>query len=168
MLHEEKYQLKAPAVTFSDNLTLYVGEHTVELMHLPGHTDGHIGVYLPQEKVFFAGDNFCNGTQPSLAHSLPLEWVESLKKIEAMEINVVVPGHGETCDLKEVRRFRQFIETCIDMTRKAISEGMRKEEAADSISFEGLYPEDQRASAVHPGSVMQRRNVLRLYEMLSK
>jgi cyclase len=168
MLNEKNYQIKAPTITFSEKLILYVGQHTVELMHLPGHTDGHIGVYLPQEKVFFTGDNFCNGTQPSLAHSLPLDWVNSLKRIEAMDVSVVVPGHGKTCELKEVRQFRKFIETCIDMTRKAISEGMSKEEAADKISFEGLYPADQQALAVHPGSAMQRRNVLHLYDMLSQ
>lgn len=166
LLDEENYQIKAPTITFSEKLTLYVGEHTVELMYLPGHTDGHIGVYLPQEKVLFTGDNFCNGTQPSLAHCLPLEWVESLTRMEAMDVNVVVPGHGRICNLEEVRKFRQFIETCIDMTRKAISEGMSKEEAVEKISFEGLYPGEQQGGAIHPGAAMQRRNVLHLYEML--
>jgi hypothetical protein len=85
-----------------------------------------------------------------------------------MDVGVVVPGHGKTTDLEEVRHFRKFIETCIDMTRKAISKGMSKEEAADKISFEGLYPADQQAAAVHPGSAVQRRNVLHLYDILSQ
>jgi glyoxylase-like metal-dependent hydrolase (beta-lactamase superfamily II) len=140
----------------------------VELIHLPGHTGGHIGVYVTQEKVFFAGDNFCNGTQPSLAHCFPLEWVESLKRVEAMDIDVVVPGHGEISDLGEVHKFRKFIEKCIDMTREAIKQGMSKEEAASRVSFEELYPGERCRPAVHPGSGMQRRNVLRLYEVMSK
>jgi cyclase len=167
LLDEENYQIKVPTITFTQKLTLYLGEKAIELIHLPGHTEGHIGIYVPQERVFFAGDNFCSRTQPSLAHCFPLEWIESLKQVEAMDIAVVVPGHGEMCDRQEVRKFRHFIETCVDMTRKAIRQGMSKEEAVDKISFEALYPGDRCGPAVHPGSAMQRRNVLRLFEMLS-
>ena len=167
LLDEEKYQIKVPTITFTKELTLYLGGKTIRLIHLPGHAEGHVGIYVPEERVFFAGDNFCNGTQPSLAHSFPLEWIESLKRIEAMDIDVAIPGHGEMCGLQEVQKFRHFIETCVGMTRKAIRQGMSKEEAADQISFEALYPGDRCGRAVHPGSAMQRRNVLRLFEMLS-
>ncbi len=129
----ENYQFKAPTITFTESLNLYVGEHTFELIHQPGHTESHIGVYIPQEKVFFAGDNFCGGTQPSLAQSLPLDWVKSLKKIEAMDIDVVVPGHGEIGDRETVREFRLFIQECIDIVKEAIKQGMSKEQAADKI-----------------------------------
>ena len=168
LLDDEKYQIKMPTVTFSERLHLYVGDHRIDLIHLPGHTEGHIGIYIPRERVFFTGDNFCHGTQPSLAHCLPLEWVASLKRIEGMEIDIVVPGHGEMCSLKEVGIFRQFIEACIEMTRSAIREGKNREQTADTVSFEGLYPGDRCRRAVHPGTAMQRRNVLRLYEMLSR
>jgi len=158
----EHYHLRAPTLTFSERLNLYVGEHTFELIHQPGHTPSHIGVFIPQESVFFTGDNFTNGVQPLLSHCLPFEWVESLKRIEAMDIDVVVPGHGEVCGKREVREFRLFIQKCIDIVREAIKQGMSKEEAAENISFEELYP------AIHPGPEQQRFNVLRLYEMLSK
>ena len=167
-LLDEHYQFKSPTITFSERLTLYVGEHTFELIYLPGHTLGHIGVYIPQEKVFFAGDNFTSASQPSMANCLPLEWVESLKKIEAMDIDVVVPGHGEVCDRREVREFRLFIEKCIAIVREAIKQGMSIEEAADKISFEELYPGKNRGVAVHPGPETQRSNVLRLYKRLSR
>ncbi len=167
LMEDFHYQVKAPTITFSEKLNLYIGKHTIELSHLPGHTQTHIGVYIPQEKVFFSGDNFTNGTQPSLAHSYPLEWVESLRKIEDMDVDFVVPGHGEVSDRSQVREFRLFIQECIDMVKEAVKQGMSKEEAADRISFEALYPRKQHGLAVHPGSGMQRRNVLRLYEMLS-
>jgi hypothetical protein len=70
------------------------------------------------------------------------------------------------CSLKEVVIFRQFIEACIEMIRSAIREGKNREQTADTVSFEGLYPADRCRRAVHPGTAMQRRNVLRLYEML--
>ena len=161
------YQLRAPTITFTGRMTLYVGQHTFELFHHPGHTSSHIGVYIPEERVFFAGDNFTNQTQPSLAYCLPHDWVDSLKKIEALAIDVVVPGHGESCDKSEVREFRLFIQQCIDTVQKALNQGMSKEEAVGKISFEKLYPKDQSNLAVHPGAEQQRRNVLQLYDALS-
>ncbi|MBI2934340.1 MAG: MBL fold metallo-hydrolase [Chloroflexi bacterium] len=77
------YEVRFPDITFSTRLTIHLGKHTFELMHLPGHTPNQIGVYVPEERVVFTGDNFAGGSQPSLAHCSPLEWIESLKKIMA-------------------------------------------------------------------------------------
>ncbi|MFC1963771.1 MBL fold metallo-hydrolase [Chloroflexota bacterium] len=165
-LLKKDYQPKPPTVTFSDRLTLYAGSHIFELIYLPGHTQGHIGVYLPQEKVFFSGDNFTNQTQPSMAQSLPLDWVKSLKKIEALQIDIIVPGHGVVGTKDDVRQFRLFLQRCIDIVRDAIKKGMTKEEAAARLSFIDLHP--GRNQPVHPEVEQQHRNVLRLYEMLSK
>lgn len=158
----EHYQLREPAITFSKELNLYLGRQRIELIHQPGHTAGHIGVYAPNEKAFFTGDNFTNHVQPLLSNCLPYEWIKSLKQIEAMDIDYVIPGHGEVCTRREVREFRQFIETCLGIIKDAIQKGISREEAADKISFENLYP------AVHPGPEQQRLNVLWLYDVLSK
>ena len=45
-----------PAITFSHRLSLRVGDHIFELMHLPGHTVSVSGVYLPKERIVFASD----------------------------------------------------------------------------------------------------------------
>lgn len=164
----EDFRLRAPTVTFSDRLCLYAGEHTFELIHQPGHTPSHIGVYIPQERVFFAGDNFTCRTQPSLAYCRPLAWVESLREIELLDIDVMVPGHGEVCDKSEVRRFRRFIQQCIALVQEALAKGWSKEEAVARITFDDLYPGGREALPVHPGAEQQRRNVGQLYDVLAQ
>lgn len=156
------FRIRLPDITFKDWARLYLGKHTFEMMSTPGHTASHIGVYIPQEKAFFAGDNFTNHVQAVFSSSLPFEWLEQLKKIEAMDVDVVVSGHGKVGNKKDVAEFRQFIETCIDMVRDAMRKGLTKEETADAITFETLLP------AVHPGKDQQRLNVMRLYEILSQ
>ncbi len=155
------YQLRPPTITFEERLNLYVGKHTFELMHLPGHTPYHIGIYVPEERVFFAGDNFTGGLQPSMAHSVPLEWIQSLKKIQSLDVDAIVPGHGRIGGKKEVHEFEAFLQHCIDRVKEAIKNGIGREEAAATISFSDLLP------SVHPDPKMQRINVLRLYQMLS-
>jgi cyclase len=156
------FYLKPPDITFSESLTLYVGSHTFVLTHLPGHVANHIGVYVPEEKVFFAGDNFTNKVQPVMSSSLPFEWIASLKKMEAMDAEKFVPGHGKVGNKKDIREFRLFIESCLETVRDAMKKGMSQEEAAGAISFESVYP------AIHPGAEQQGLNVSRLYEVLSE
>ena len=160
----ENYKLNPPVITFSERLSLYVGDHTFELTHLPGHTSNEVGVYIPQERVFFTGDNFVHQYQPAMTQCCPLEWIESLEKIEATDADVFVPGHGEVGDKKAVREFREFIAECVDTVRKAMDQGLSAEEATERISFETeAYP-----PALHPGPEWQRINVRRIYEMLAK
>ena len=158
----ENYQFRPPTITFTEQLNLYLGNHTFELFHLPGHTSSQVGVYIPQERVIFTGDNVVNGWYPVLAECCPIEWVESLERIEAMDVDVIIPGHGEIADKRVVREFRTFIQGCIDKVKEAISQGMSGEEAANRISFE------ERLPALHPGAEWQRQDVMWLYEMLSR
>lgn len=161
----EGFSYRPPTITLSQQLTLYLGNHTFHLINLPGHTPYQVAVYIPEERVVFTGDNFTHGQQPKLTDCCPLEWVESLKRIAAMDVDVIVPGHGEIGDKKAVRDFRTFIEVCIDTVRKAMNQGMSEEEAADKISFESeAYP----PPLLHPGPEQQRDNIARLYKMLKK
>ena len=158
----EHFQHRPLDITFSDRLSVYLGQHRCELISLPGHTPGQTAVYLPGEKVLFLGDNFTNGMQPSLSYCFPKEWVESLKTILSLDAELVVPGHGPVGDKKDVERFGVFLQECIAEVQRAIDRGMTQEEAAQRISFENRLP------AIHPGAEQQRKNVLRLYEMLSQ
>ncbi|MFC1983185.1 MBL fold metallo-hydrolase [Chloroflexota bacterium] len=158
----QSYEPRLPTITFSERLTLYVGDHTFELIHLPGHTPYQALVYIPQERVVFTGDNFSNKVQASLAQCLPLEWIESLGKIEALDVDFFIPGHGPLGNKTDLREFTQFIQGVIDTVRQAINQGLSKEETADKISFE-----DQRP-ARHAGAEQQRMNIMHLYDMLSR
>ena len=156
------YEVIPPQITFSDRLTLHVGDHTFIMRHLPGHTPYQAAVYVPEEKVVFVGDNFSNNQQASLAQCLPLEWLDSLQKLEEMDFDYIVPGHGEVGDKAALRRFVPFIQGAVDTVREAIQQGVSKEEAAAKISFEKYMPPR------HPGAEQQRMNIMRLYDLLSK
>ncbi len=155
------YKPRPPSVTYSDRLTLYLGSHTFEVIHLPGHTAAQSAVYIPEEKVVFTGDNFAHDCQPSLSQSLPLDWVQSLKKIEALDVGVIVPGHGEAGNKQDLREFGAFIQEAIDRVSGLIKAGKSRDEIISQVSFEGKLP------ARHAGPVQQRMNVTRLYEVLA-
>ena len=160
------YQLRPPTITFSKKLTLYLGSHTFELIHLPGHTAAEIGVYIPEERVIFTGDNVFHRVQAFLHESHPVEWLASLERIGELDIVCIVPGHGEVCDKSYLPEMAAFIREWIEVVRKAVEQGMTKQQAMESISFLDRYPMDigleSRAKDV------QRMNVDRLYELIKE
>jgi cyclase len=163
----EGYILKKPSITFATELFLYVGQHTFQLIHLPGHTASEIAVHIPEERVVFTGDNvFCN-VQTYLNRAYPDEWLRSLARIGDLDVDVIVPGHGDICDKRYLAEQASFIREWMAAVGEAIRQGLSKEEAQTRISFCDRYPPGMGKSDAR-GREVQRMNVERLYDLLKK
>ena len=162
----EGYFLKKPSITFSKDLSLYLGNHTFELIHLPGHTAGQTAVYVPEERVVFTGDIVFHKVQTYLHQAYPEEWLQSLKKIEELDVDVIVPGHGEVCDKSYLREQASFIREWMEAVREAIKQGFSREEAKSRISFLDRYPMD--IGLAWKGPQVQEMNVEHLYDVLKE
>ena len=159
------YRIKAPVLAYSGRFSLFSGDHSFELHQMPGHTLGQSVVYIPQEKVLMTGDNLTYKNQIFLHDSEPFLWLESLRRIGEMEIDQIVPGHGEVCDKHSIRELAAFIEEWISAVKEAIRKGMSKEEAMATISFLDRYPMPSVLQSWGPD--LQRWNVGRLYHLLT-
>jgi len=91
------FYYRLPTITLTGDMTVYLGDHTFTIMHLPGHTPYQLAVYVPEEKVIFTADNITYKFPVYLQQSEPFEWIESLKKLAKLDAEVIVPGHGEIC-----------------------------------------------------------------------
>jgi len=133
-------------------------------MHLPGHTAGQTAVYIPRERAVFTGDNIFFKVQTFIHQGFPEQWIDSLKKIDALDVDVIIPGHGDACDKSYIPEQISFIQEWVETVKAAIRKGLTKEEAQAKISFLHRYPMD----AGHPeerGAEVQRMNVGRLYDL---
>jgi cyclase len=83
-----------PQVTFRDELTLWLGQREIRLVHPGrGHTAGDVIVYLPQERIVCSGD-FFNGYIGYMGDAYVDEWADSLARLAALDFETVIPGHG--------------------------------------------------------------------------
>jgi glyoxylase-like metal-dependent hydrolase (beta-lactamase superfamily II) len=84
---------------------------------MPGHSTGHICLYEPDHKFLFSGDHILDDITPNItpwpgiADSLGL-YLQSLDKVEAMDIDTVLPGHRSVMynyrqRIKEIRHHHQ-------------------------------------------------------------
>ncbi len=79
---------------------LVAGPYRFNCISTPGHSPGHMCLYEPQHKYFFSGDHILNKITSNItAWGGELDclglYLESLKKVEAMDIKLVFPGHRE-------------------------------------------------------------------------
>jgi glyoxylase-like metal-dependent hydrolase (beta-lactamase superfamily II) len=89
-----------PTRTFRDHETLKLGSLTANMTTGHWHTpEGDMLVSLPEKKVVIAIDAFSSGASPFMGLDLTMNMHEYLKffdQLEAMDFDVMVPGHHGT------------------------------------------------------------------------
>ncbi|MEE9556244.1 MAG: MBL fold metallo-hydrolase, partial [Candidatus Adiutricales bacterium] len=78
--------------------TLSVGDYSLRAIETPGHSNGHVCLYEPDKKILFAGDHVLGDITPNIQawsdDQDPLDnYIKSLKKVLALEMEVILPGH---------------------------------------------------------------------------
>ena len=162
----EGFTYRPPTITLSERLTLYVGDHTFQLINLPGHTPYQVAVFIPEERVVFTSDNVFGKVQAWLQQAVPYEWLDSLKKLQELEADVLVPGHGSICNRSYIPEMSAVIQAWIDAVTKAIDQGMSVEEAQDKLTDIDRYPVEGGTEAM--AQMLPRINVAHLYQVLKK
>jgi glyoxylase-like metal-dependent hydrolase (beta-lactamase superfamily II) len=97
----KRYAEQTPAEKLRDKDVLYVSGRPLEVIHTPGHTQGHI--CLRYGRHLFSGDHVLPKISPNIGagelrrRGMMQRFVDSLDRIEAYQTEdvVVLPGHGE-------------------------------------------------------------------------
>jgi glyoxylase-like metal-dependent hydrolase (beta-lactamase superfamily II) len=135
----EPRKIVPPSTVFNDQLTYYYGNMPVELMFSgPAHTWGDVMVYLPQQKILFAGDVAFFYVAPFAHNGHVTKWIEEAGKIQRMGVDVIVPGHGPLGGKKELADMGQYLELFKREARKRYDAGLRPGQAAAQITL-GKY-----------------------------
>ena len=76
--------------------TINTGNHTLEVIHTPGHTEGSMSLYERDQKILFSGDcvfdmgigrmDFPTGSTTQMK--------ESLNRLLTLDIDTILAGHG--------------------------------------------------------------------------
>jgi cyclase len=132
-------QERAPTRTFCGHVTLDVGGRAVDLIEVgPAHTAGDVLVHVPQAKTVFTGDIlFIEGT-PIMWAGPVSNWIAACDRITAMDVDVIVPGHGPLTDKAGVREVADYLAYIDREARARFEAGMPAEDAARDIGL-GRY-----------------------------
>lgn len=84
-----------PAAMTGERETIDVGGIEVQVAFLGrAHTGGDLNVYLPKQRLLFMSEVYLNRVFPAMRSAYPSEWVRTIDRALAMDIDRYVPGHG--------------------------------------------------------------------------
>ncbi len=129
-------------IVFTGDLTLRVGDHTFHCLHTPGHTPGQIAVHVPEEGTVFTGDTIFSQCQTWLMTSNVDQWISSLDRIRALDVQHVVPGHGPVTTLAYVNAQRSTLLDWKGAVAAAVAKGWSREETVARVNFADSCPVD--------------------------
>ncbi|HLX56401.1 MAG TPA: MBL fold metallo-hydrolase [Ktedonobacteraceae bacterium] len=129
--------LTPPKQTFEGELTLKVGDKTVHLIEVgPAHTRGDTLVYIPGDRVVFTGDILFIGGHPIMWAGPTGNWLRAIDRILAMDVDIIVPGHGPITDKQGAAQLKGYFEYIYAEARKRYEAGMTALEAARDIPMD--------------------------------
>lgn len=141
---DDKTRLVTPDEWIDGPRELTVGGTTLRILPVgPSHTAEDLVVWLPREKVLFAGDLVFRGRIPFVGQANSRHWIVALDQILALDADVLVPGHGGLT--REARADLQLTRDYLVHLRRVMGEAAKNLEpwedayrAADWSRFEHL------------------------------
>jgi cyclase len=159
---DKDFHYRLPDITFSGEIKLYLGKHTFHLIPVPGHTPSETAVFVPEERVVFTSDNVIMG-MPIMIDAVPEQWLKSLRKLQKLDVDKVIPGHGPVCDKAQLQAMYDNVKYCTDEVNAAITKGWSLQEIQEKVTFTDRFPPVGPGDAMAP---MRHESIAHIYEVL--
>jgi glyoxylase-like metal-dependent hydrolase (beta-lactamase superfamily II) len=125
-----------PDIYYSDRASVTLGGKTVEL-HYTGrnHSDDMTVVMFPEERTIYTVDFLTPNRPPRtyLSGGFLPEWIESLRRVEQLDFDIISPGHELPGTKAQVSEQRQYLEDLVAAVAEGIAEGKTKEELVETV-----------------------------------
>ena len=135
-------EYRYPDETYSASHALDIGGVRFELRHDRGETDDSTWVWIPSRRVLCTGDLFIwaspNCGNPQKVQRYAPDWAAALRKMVALDAEVLLPGHG--LPILGAERVRQalaesaeLLEALVSQTLALMNEGARLEDVVHTV-----------------------------------
>jgi glyoxylase-like metal-dependent hydrolase (beta-lactamase superfamily II) len=154
--------MPVPQETVADKRVLKVGSTELQILFLGrAHTGGDLEVFLPRDGILWMSEVFFNRIYPSVGGNRsgrPIEWLETVKKAQALNARLYVPNHGfidgpEVLN-EEFVNFRRALENLVSEGRRLHDARVALETAYRTINL-GEFQYWYRAANNMPDAVRQ-------------
>lgn len=125
---------KVPDQLFEGNPVLDLDGTEVHLIHLGAvHSSSDTVVWIPSEKVLFAGDLFADCSLPMTLEG-GKRWIQVMDYLlDELQPEVIVPGHGEVYDRARAESQREYFKSLLSQVEEYYTPGMKNEELIAKI-----------------------------------
>jgi cyclase len=130
-------KLTLPAVTFDHAMTIRLGNREVRLAYSgPGQNPGDTFVLFPHARTLFTSGAFARRSMPNMAFTPSVDaWIELLTEIASMDVDTILPPHGNVASRADVQELADFIRFEYALVKKAIADGVPVDVAVKTLDF---------------------------------
>ena len=97
----------------ADGDTIQLGDETIQVLHVPGHSPGGLAFYLPQSALLISGDTIFKGSvgRTDLWGGDMAQLINSIREkiLPLPDETVIASGHGPTTTIADEKRFNPFL-----------------------------------------------------------
>jgi glyoxylase-like metal-dependent hydrolase (beta-lactamase superfamily II) len=132
--HEEIPGLTWPTTTFSESMTVYLGNRRVDIF-VPGraHTAGDAAIWVPDEEVMFTGDIVEYHSACYCGDGHFADWGDTLDVIAGFQPRAIAPGRGDALiggDVElAIESTRDFVQSTYEPVARVAARGGSLKEA---------------------------------------
>lgn len=143
----QDFVVDLPTETFTgEEITLYRKNRVIKILNLGhGKTPDDLLLYLPKEKILAAGDVVVSPV-PFAFSGDPLSWADVLRKINDLDYEYIVPGHGRLIRGKDfVTNEIELVDFVNWKVKELMDKGMDTDqilEAVDLSKYEKFFVQD--------------------------
>jgi glyoxylase-like metal-dependent hydrolase (beta-lactamase superfamily II) len=135
----EKRPTAVPQLTFRDHLTIELGGTIVELAHVGrNHSDNSLIIQFPAQRALFTVDWIPVDAMPfrDFPDAYLADWLSGLRTVEALDFDLLIPGHGPVGRKEHVRAFRVYMEELRDQVLAGVRAGRSVAELKETVRME--------------------------------
>jgi glyoxylase-like metal-dependent hydrolase (beta-lactamase superfamily II) len=138
----DKFEIKLPSLTFTQEMKLYFGSITIHLINVPSHSKGQTVIFIPEEKVVFTGDVVNYHAEPALGFGNIAEHCAAYRRIKQLDFKYIIGGHGTVGDEGPayITQWAQYQLELINTAKKFFDKGTTKENAIENLKLPWRYP----------------------------
>ena len=132
-----------PVITFDDDASIHFNGEEVKVVHYPtAHTDGDSVIFFTGSDVVHMGDHYFFDRFPFVDVDNGGNAVGMMRNINHILGRVspstrIIPGHGPLAGVADLRRYRDMLETMVDLVTEKKADGKTLEQ----IQSEGVPAE---------------------------
>jgi cyclase len=130
-------KLVMPDVTFDREMTIRLGRRDIRLVYLgPGQQVGDTFTFLPHARMVYTSGMFGPRSMPNMAFTPSVEsWLKLLDELAAMDVDNILPAHGDVSTAADVRELRAMIADEYTTVKDAIAKGVSLDDALKTLTL---------------------------------
>lgn len=138
-------QHRMPTRIFAKAENVNIDGVRIQLYHwAPGHTSGDAVIYLPDEKVVFAGDLLVNTRPDPLIHTekngSAVGWIENVKGMLELDADTYLTGHGSIMSKTDVQKKLDYVQERYAKVKAMAAQGKSLDEVKMSLGLPAGLP----------------------------